>query len=37
MNLGYKETVVILDINYVAATTTGHTRSPRIFGTGDIN
>ena len=37
MSLAYNETVVILDINIVAATTTGHTLTPGKFETGDIN
>ena len=36
-NLAYNETVVILDINYLAAITTSHTLTPGKVGTGDIN
>ena len=36
-SLAYNETLVILDINYVAATTTGQTLTPGKIGTGDFN
>ena len=36
-NLAYNETVVIIDINYLAATTTSNTLPPGKVRTGDIN